>query len=58
MARLDPLQRRATVELHVTGGSLIDPGHYDGLADIIVENEHAVGIVSGRPLIDGKLASN
>ena len=44
--------------LHVTGGRLIGPGHYDGFADIIVENGHTARIVEGRPVIDGKQASN
>jgi dihydroorotase len=44
--------------LHVTGGRLIDPGHYDGFTDIIVENGKSAGIVEGRPAIDGKQTSN
>ena len=44
--------------IKISGGRLIDPGHYDGFADILIENGNIAGIVEGRAALDGKQASN
>jgi hypothetical protein len=50
--------RGHTTILKITGVGLIDTGHYEGFADIPVENGYIAGIVEGRATVNGKPASN
>jgi dihydroorotase len=46
------------MQIRITGGRLIDPGHFDGIAEIIVDNGKIAEIVEGSRAIDQNQASN
>jgi dihydroorotase len=46
------------MQIRISGGRLIDPGHYDGIGDIIIEDGKIAGLVEHRPDILRDGASN
>ena len=46
------------MKIQITGGRLIDPGHFDGMADILIEDGKIVQIVENAVGLKGKSASN
>ena len=46
------------MEIRITGGRLIDPGHFDGLADILIEDGKIFQIVENKAGLKGQPASN
>ena len=46
------------MEIRITGGRLIDPGHFDGLADILIKDGKIVQIVENEAGLKGQAASN
>jgi dihydroorotase len=46
------------MKIRITGGRLIDPGHFDGMADILIEDGKIVQIVENGSGFNGKPASN
>ena len=35
------------MQIRITGGRLVDPGHFVGIADILIEDEKIVAIIEG-----------
>ena len=46
------------MQIRITGGRIIDPGHFDGIADIVVEDGKIARIVEDGQSIDQHQASN
>ena len=46
------------MHIRITGGRVIDPGHFDGTADVIIEDGKIVRIVENSMLSDPDPASN
>ncbi len=46
------------MQIRINGGRIIDPGHFDGTADIVVEDGKIARIVENEPLIAPDQASN
>jgi dihydroorotase len=46
------------MQIRITGGRLIDPGHFDGIADIVVEDGKIAKIFEGNQVIAQNQASN
>ena len=41
------------MKFRIIGGRVVDPGHFDGLADIHVEDGKITKILRGRPMTEG-----
>ena len=46
------------MQIRITGGRLVDPGHFVGIADILIEDEKIVAMIEGGQTGKQDQASN